>query len=563
MNANLEHDPYTELTREIARCWEPAQGHWSRFLLLSAPAADSEQPSVAQIHLGTRQIALNFRQIREKNLIDCVEAILAHEVGHHVRYPGSLAVEARLRLLEKTLLSLKDYSLINLFQDLLINEYLGAALRGQLVRVYQAFRDESDWRQDPAFLLYLAVYEELWRMEPGELMGRAHAEYEQAYPDYRADAQLLAQNLFPLAPNIFTQFIYFVSVLCRYVRPLRGELPVRIDPYECGRGDPSAGDWADALTPSAREIEAIKRALDEGWLAEEQGRRLREGVLESRIWGLPGQGTADAERVPEIMAAYYRQQAERYLLRPPPQRALGEAVVPTSPEEWEVGDPVRDIDWLTTLLQSGPVLGAAQPLKRARIAELEGYDVPLWQPRVELYLDVSGSMPDPRMTRNAMTLAAQILTVGAVRAGGWVRALLYSHAHVAYWEWCRSEVEMSRFLMHYVGGGTTFPFPVLRQSLAECGDRQPIRVIITDPDFDANYRAGGEPDARTFAEAGRRSPYFILLLHRPAPESVARYRAAGAKVVEVQDMEAFPRMAADLAFALFGDRDHGDHRLVL
>src|SRR5262249_2748351 len=271
-----------------------------------------------------------------------------------------------------------------------------------------------------------------------------------------------------------------------------------------------------------------------------------------RIWGLPGQGTADAEKVPEIMAAYYRQQAERYLLRPPAQRTLGEAIVPTSPEEWEVGDPVRDVDWLTTLLQRGPVLGAVQPLKRTKIAEQEGHDVPLWQPRMEIYLDVSGSMPDPRTTRNAMTLAAQILTVGAIRAGGWVRALVYSHAHVAYWQWCRSEVEMSRFLMHYVGGGTCYPFQVLEKSVKECGAKQPIRVIITDPDFDANYADGGKAAKDTFAEAARRSPYFVLLLHHPVPASAARYKAAGAKVVEVKDMEAFPRMAADLAFALFG-----------
>ena len=34
--------------------------------------------------------------------------------------------------------------------------------------------------------------------------------FAKAYPDYRADAQVLAQDLFHLGPNLYTQFLYFV-----------------------------------------------------------------------------------------------------------------------------------------------------------------------------------------------------------------------------------------------------------------------------------------------------------------------------------------------------------------
>lgn len=555
-------DGLAEVRRRVADSWERAQSHWSRFLLLREPANDPKQPAIAQINLATRQVSLHFEQVVSKQLFDCVEALLAHEIGHHVRYPGSLAVDARLRLLEKSLIPLADYSTLNLFTDLLINERLGPIYQEQFIRVYQAFDPAEGWKSDPAFLFYLSVYEELWRREPGTLLGSTLPKFERAYPGYRADAQLLAQILFGLGPNLYTQFLYFASVISRYLEPLRGKKLICRDPNQCGRGDPSTDDWADALVPSAREEEAIRRALAEGWISEKQGERMTgmEG-LETRILGLPGQGTDDAEKVPEVMAAYYRQQADRYLLRPPPQRCLGEAVVPTTLDEWESGDAVRDIDWLGTLTQRGPVLGAAQPLRRTRIAEFEGHDVPHWQPRVEIYLDVSGSMPDPRTTRNAMTLAAMVLTTGAIRAGGWVRALLYSGDVVPYWQWCRSETELSRFLMHYIGGGTEFPFGVLRESVEKCGMQQPIRVIITDPDFDANY--GSSPaHARLFAEAVRRSPHFVLLLHLPRPEAMARYRAAGARVVEVSELEDFPRMAGDLSRALFEEHRHADRGLV-
>ncbi len=550
-------DNLEQVARCVAESWERAQAHWSRFLLLREPADDPKQPAIAQINLATRQVSLHFAQVARKGLFDCVEALLAHEIGHHVRYPGTLAVEARLRLLEKSLIPVPDYSTLNLFTDLLINEQLGPVYHEQFVRVYRAYDPSDGWESDPAFLFYLSIYEELWRLKPGTLLGPALARFNGAYDGYRADAQLLAQNLFALGPNLFTQFLYFASVLSRYLQPLRGKKLVCRDANQCGRGDPSTDDWADALVPNAREEEAIRRALREGWITEQQGERLTgTDGLETRILGLPGQGTDNAERVPEIMAAYYRQQAERYLVRPPPQRTLGEAIVPTTLEEWEPGDAVRDIDWLGTLVQRGHVLGTAQPLRRTRIAEYEGHDVPLWQPRVEIYLDVSGSMPDPRTTRNAMTLAAMILTTGAIRAGGWVRALLYSGEPVAYWQWCRSETELSRFLMHYIGGGTVFPFGVLRESLEKCGAVQPIRVVISDRDFDSNYDAN-PAHARLFAEAVQRSPHLVLLQHRPDPEAVSRYRATGARVVEVEELEDFPRMAADLSRALFLERDEG------
>jgi hypothetical protein len=544
----------TNLNQIINKTWPKAQAHWSQFLLLSTPKDDSQQHSIAQIHLGNRQVTLNHKTIKEKGLEDCIEALLAHEIGHHVRYPGTLAVQARLRLLEKSLIPIEEYSLINLFTDIMINEHIGHTQRDQLIRIYQAFDNNS--LNDPAFIFYLAVYEELWQTEPGALMGAARADFENTYPSYRAEAQLLSQNLFNLGPNIYTQFLYFISVVCRYIKPPELERPKNLNPYQCAADDPSPEDWANALTPSAREKEAIRRALAEGWIDEKEAKSLDgKNSLERRIMGLPGLQRGAADQVPEIMAAYYRQQAERYLVHPPPQRTLGEAVVPTSIDDWEPQDSVQDIDWLTTLLYRGDQLGAALPLKRNKIAEVEGYDIPLWQPKVEIYLDVSGSMPDPRYTHNAMTLASQILVMGAIRAGGRARALLYSSDHVAYWQWCRSEIELSRFLMHYIGSGTQFPFEKLQSSVIESSDAQPIRVIISDSDFDYNYDQH-EQAAGILGDAIQSSQQLILLLHALGELNDARYQAAGATVIRIEEMEDFPKLAAKLAHALFSENRH-------
>ncbi len=76
------------LQAEIDRCWPMAKLHWSSFLLLNDPELSDEAPSIAQIALATRQILLNSHLIEKHGLEDCVEGLLAHEVGHHVRYPG-------------------------------------------------------------------------------------------------------------------------------------------------------------------------------------------------------------------------------------------------------------------------------------------------------------------------------------------------------------------------------------------------------------------------------------------------------------------------------------------
>ncbi len=543
----------TSLDALVLRHWPAAQAHWSRFLLLSDPAPLTGVPSIAQIHLGSRQVQLNYEWILQKDLTDCVEALLAHEVGHHVRYPGTLAVEARMRLMEKSIIPIPGYSLTNLFTDLMINEHLGHTLREPLVKLYQALVPVQQWQRDPAFAFYLGVYEELWELPPGTLLGRAAADFETAHPGFRGDARLLCERLFHLEPNIYTQFLYFVSVLSRYLKPPELEKPDPENPSPCHADEPTPDDWAEALRPNGPEKAAVQKALREGWLAEGDADKLTgDKSLARRIAGLPGMQTGDANAVPEIMGAFYRREAERYLFHPPPQCILGEAIVPTTLEDWEWSDPVRDIDWLQTLLRGGPELGAVQPVKRTRIAETEGYEAPLWRPLMEIYLDVSGSMPDPRVTLNAMNLAALILATAAIRKGGSARALLYSTGIVAYWNWCRSETELSHFLMHYIGAGTEFPFAKLAESVEECAERKPTRVVISDADFHSNF-AGEKTAGHILAEAVRCSGPFVLLLHNVTSDSTRPYRDLGAKVIEIADMEDFPKMAAKLAEALFAD----------
>ena len=556
---NLPQKDRERIEAEIHSQWPGAQRQWSRFLLLNDPDLSDEVPSVAQISLSTRQVTLNAALIAKHHLCECIEALLAHEIGHHVRYPGTLVVEARMRMLERSIIPLDGYSLTNVFQDLMINQHLGQneELQSQLIQIYQAFTSEPAfhaemrWKRDPAFVFYMALYEAIWQLPAATLIGEIEQEFREAFPGYRAEAHVLVHNLFSMDPNLYAQFLYFTSVMSRYLKPMIDQQLQQWMACQCGRDTPSPGDWADALTPTDAERQAIERAIEAGWFEEDQADRLRKlNELEERIANLPGFGTDDAAQIPEVMAAHYRELAERYLVKPPALPRFGEAIVPTTLDEWEQADPISEIDWITTLMQRGPELGVAQPLKRTRVAEQEGYDIRLWQPRVEIYLDVSGSMPNPIYHLNAMTLAAQILTLATTRAGGSVRVALYSSKPVLYWSWCRSEIEISRFLMHYIGAGTDFPFQLLSKSCHECVADHPIRIVISDSDFDHNFEA--HPDNRgIFISAAEESAHWILLQHRPDRERVKLYESLGAKVICIEELTDFPRLATELSASLF------------
>jgi hypothetical protein len=548
-----------ELKAAVDAAWPLAKAHWSTFLLLSDPVHVPDDPSIAKIDLRTRQVSINGDVLMAHGLLGAMEGILAHEIGHHTRYPGSLVTQVKMAMVERAVLPDPNVSVLNLFQDMLINEHLGHQIAPQLHAVYRSFNVERKEPMPGHFSFFLSIYEELWQLPRGDLRGPDHAAFNAEYPDAQADAQRVARTLFNLAPNVYTQLLYFLSVLVKYFKqPEPGDAPEGHDhgPFACAHGEPSADDLADAVRVDAREREAVDRAVREGWIDATVGERITgDDTLKSRIVLLPGTGHSEQESmVPEAMAGLYRRLASKHLLTPPPVPVWGDALVPVTLDDWQPGEAVGGIDWLGTLSARGDLLGAVMPLVRERLADLDGQEQRVLMPRVELYLDTSGSMPDPTQELNAMTLAALILATGALRAGGWVRAVLYSDAADAMPDWSRSEHDLSRFLMRYRGGGTVFPFRVLADSVRAHRASPPSRVVISDSDFHHNVRA----QARFVGEleaAARHSRPLVLLLLNPDPKECQRYTKLGARVVPVDDLDDFPAVAAGLTAALFPLRE--------
>jgi hypothetical protein len=153
---------------------------------------------------------------------------------------------------------------------------------------------------------------------------------------------------------------------------------------------------------------------------------------------------------------------------------------------------------------------------------------------------------------NAMTLAAQILAASALRKQGVVRGIVYSSGTPLVSDWMYDEERARLFLLHYAGGGTDYPFGVLKASARDRDDV--VRVIISDSDFLANVQGPGAMDALRFAvDKSKLVVAFLAIDPKWAEKGLAPVLGSPKfRLVPVASMNDFARAAASLAEALFG-----------
>jgi hypothetical protein len=161
-------------------------------------------------------------------------------------------------------------------------------------------------------------------------------------------------------------------------------------------------------------------------------------------------------------------------------------------------------------------------------------------------------MPNPASSLNVMTLAAQILCASALRKKGKVRGAIYSAGPVKTSDWMYDEELARRFFLHYVGGGTDYPFKLLRKWSEELADV--VRVIISDSDF--LFNLGGPRAMEQLQFAADRSRLLVAFL--AADEAQCRKALAPVakqprfRLTIVRSLADFGRAASALSDALFG-----------
>lgn len=195
----------------------------------------------------------------------------------------------------------------------------------------------------------------------------------------------------------------------------------------------------------------------------------------------------------EAAARYYRERALPHLVSfPVSQRAPSTEQQPEGLGAWDVGEPLEAVDWLATTLRSPVVVPGVTTVQRMTGAA-EGDDRDERPVDLDIYVDSSGSMPNPSERVSYLTLAGAILALSALRVGARVQATLWSGTRqfTCTDGFTRDEQAILGILTGHFGGATAFPLHVLRETYRD-RDRPTHIVVISDDGVDTMFRPTDE-----------------------------------------------------------------------
>ncbi len=558
--------------KDLTTLWRAALDRWSRAIELAEPLATKpKDTSIAFIDLETRQTRVNFQKLEDMGVSDHLPCVLAHEVGHHIRYPHTIAEARRmLRFLREVARDVlvdtgggtgapgtHDW-LLNLFFDLLINDELSSDFEASFVAIYRAMQGE--WGL--AFSFYCGTFEELWALPRCTILTAAQDEALAAIdPEWRGRAASLGEFMRGHPENRPLQLVRFLIAIRPFVQDDRKKQRDAGGAFEekpLG-GGPLDGDAIADL---------MRRRHDEGearrWLREQQSRAT------GGVPGKPGDGTGGTGGNPleraslaleglakptDVALAAYRSEADKATLDIPASFEPGEPFVPGPHTSWELGDDLDTVDWIGSTVRSGsrPIPGLSTYARTYLPDDPRPGDREA--PWIELYIDSSGSMPNPTSSWSHQIAAGFVLVRAATKAGGRVRIIQYSSftQRVVMGDFTRASLPAERALLEYVGGGTDFPWDELIASTQKYRHRARVRrVVISDSDFVANFgnpTPQGTDAAKVIADAAAAGGFTgILALYGDAPAAMI---AAGMDVVTVKDWSSATQAARVLADTLF------------
>lgn len=551
------------IPKDLEEQWRRATERWSPAIALAVPrpiTPIANDDAIAYIDLANRQTHVNFDRLTAMGVIDHLGCVLAHEVGHHIRYPHTL-VEARrmvkfLREVARDLLwdgngapqAAQHDWLLNLFFDLLINDDIHDEHEASFVAIFRAM--QGSWGL--AFSFYIGIFEELWALPRCSVLTKEQDDaLAEVDPEWRARAAATGEFVRGHPENRPLQLVRFLAALRPFVLADRekngnqgGEA---FEKRRWDGGTMSPDDVADLLRTRADE-EAARKWLREHGGALKATTSVGGDPLERANLELSGLAPPSA-----IALATYRREADRARIDIPASLDPGEPFVPGPHTGWELGDDLDTVDWIGSLTRSGakPIPSVTTVARTYLPDDPRPGDREL--PWVEIYVDSSGSMPNPVSSYSHQIEAGFILVRAATRAGGRVRIIQYSSMGQlkVMPSFVRSAHPAELALLEYIGGGTDFPWDVVAESIKKHRRIARVRrIVISDGDFLINYANPTPPgDARAIvSEAAAAGGFTGLLNIHSGHEQVA---AAGMDVVIVRDWTTVGEAARALADTLF------------
>lgn len=518
----------TALIDSWRAAWPEALAVWSKFTRLRDPSLCASRVeaskqglsgSFAMIRLLDQSVVVDLPLVTELELDDYALEILAHEIGHHILAPGSASDQFRLLArMRRALPTLEQHApmVANLYTDLFINDRLQRQANLRMADIYRKLQQgrtaHADAKSGGVWTLYMRIYENLWQLEKGELGG--------ANVDERldTDAWLGARLIRVYANDWMLAAGRFATLLLPYLVDDTDALsPSRylLDTRDAARGCQTYGAQQIEDDEEGGAIHPVHDKRISGLDGEEPqaqapagngGGQLREPFELGDILKASGVDLSDHE----IAIRYYRERALPHLVAFP-SRPAPESQEPQMEglEAWEVGDPLEEIDWLQSVMQSPRPVPGVTTVRRVYGREparaIDAVPVDL-----DMYVDSSGSMPNPQAHTSFLTLAGAVIALSALRAGAKVQVTLWSGKNEVMQTpgFVRDEDMILGVLTEFFGGGTCFPIHRLRQTYAGKRERPAHILMISDDgittmfDNDELGNSGWDISAKALAQGG-------------------------------------------------------------
>lgn len=535
MTAELA-DPGDTLLQRWRQAWPQALETWSRYTRLVDPrlcasrveaAGQGLDGSFAMIRLKDQRIVVDLESVQELGLQDYAVEILAHEIGHHVLVPANVTDQFRLLArIRAGLPTLERHApmVANLYADLVINDRLQRQAGLRLADIYRKLAGRAAGGQrNQVWNLYLRIYENLWKLEPGSL--GAHKGDERA----EGDAWLGARLVRVYANDWLAGAGRFATLLLHYLVEDAGSEQEAIrrllDTATAAEGsEPFGGAFIEA-DEAGGAIHPAEDPAVTGADEKPQGQAGGDSAPEPAAVTLPSGQAREPFEYGEILRAaglrvddheaavrYYRDRALPHLVAFPVRR------VPDSPEPqleglepWETGDPPDELDGLQSVLVSPRVVPGLTTVRRQYGMEA-GQVIERRPIDLDLYVDSSGSMPNPQRQVSYLSLAGAVIALSALRAGSRVQVTLWSgkNQFMHTRGFVRDEQAILRVLTGFYGGATAFPIHLLRDTYLGRAKRERAAHILMISDdgittmFDRDERGndGWDVAARALAAAG-------------------------------------------------------------
>ena len=523
----------TTLIDNWRAAWPEALAVWSKFTRLRDPSlcasrVEASQQglsgSFAMIRLLDQSVVVDLPLVTELGLDDYALEVLAHEIGHHILAPGSASDQFRLLArMRRALPTLEQHApmVANLYTDLFINDRLQRQANLRMADIYRKLQQGRTVEarakgSGGVWTLYMRIYENLWQLEKGEL-GGAGAENE-ADERLDTDAWLGARLIRVYANDWMLAAGRFATLLLPYLVDDTDALgPSRYlqDTRDAARGCQTYGaqqieddEEGGAIHPvHDKRISGLDGEEPQGEApARQGGGQLREPFELGDILKASGVDLSDHE----IAIRYYRERALPHLVAFP-SRPAPESQEPQMEglEAWEIGDPLEDIDWLQSVMQSPRPVPGVTTVRRVYGREparaIDAVPVDL-----DMYVDSSGSMPNPQARTSFLTLAGAVIALSALRAGAKVQVTLWSGKNEVMQTpgFVRDEDLILGVLTEFFGGGTCFPIHCLRKTYAGKRERPAHILMISDDgittmfDNDEQGNSGWDISAKALAQGG-------------------------------------------------------------